>query len=146
MEESRSTSYPNLRSQLSMHDLDHLKKGKKGMKKIADIWYFAEQIETCWSNNACCPVRALEWAQLATLVSPTIYPVEISFMISLALLLNFLKGSGWRRMALRICSNIFSFEPPWFTILLKRPIAEDKKSEYMRVQRAILRNSDIMEP
>ena len=37
MEESRSTSYPNLRSQLSVHDLDHLKKGEEGNEE--NCWY-----------------------------------------------------------------------------------------------------------
>ena len=103
---------------------------KRGVGKeiIHDI--NLEKLETCrWNYNVCRPVRALEWARLASHVTPTIYPKLISFIISFAFLVYFAKGMGCREIALAICFKICFSDPPWLVILLKRLIADGKKSE-----------------
>ena len=60
--------------------------------------------------------------------------------------LNFVKGSGCLEMALRICFKTKFFDPPCETILSHSILARGMKSSTSRVQRAILRNSDIIEP
>ena len=108
---------------------------------------YTEQIETCrWKNNACCPVRILEWAQLASHVTPTTYPELISLIISRAFFPYFSKGIGCRLITLEIWLRILSADPPWLIIRLKRAIADGKKSEKRRVQRDIRRNSDMIDP
>ena len=46
----------------------------------------------------------------------------------------------------QVCERIFDLEPPWFIILLQRTLAFGMKSVKSKVQRAILRNSDMIAP
>ena len=61
-------------------------------------------------------------------------------------MLNFLNGSGCLDTAFFICFKINGLFPPCDTILFTNDLARGKKSEISRVQRAILRNSDMIEP
>ena len=83
-----------------------------------------------WKNNACCPVRILEWAQLASHVTPTTYPELISLIISRAFFPYFSKGTGCRLITLEIWLRILSADPPWLIIRLKRAIADGKKAYF----------------
>ena len=60
--------------------------------------------------------------------------------------LNFEKGIGCLSIAFLICFNIVFLDPPCETILSHSILARGIKSSICRVQRAILRNSDIIEP
>ena len=60
--------------------------------------------------------------------------------------LYFWKGWGCLDMALRICRNTLFSKPPWLIILLYTALALGMKSDKRSVQRAILRNSDMMDP
>ena len=60
--------------------------------------------------------------------------------------LNLEKGMGCLEMALGICLTTTFLDPPCETILSHSILARGIKSSISRVQRAILRNSDIIEP
>ena len=60
--------------------------------------------------------------------------------------LYFEKGIGCLSIAFLICLSIAFLDPPCETILSHSILARGIKSSINRVQRAILRNSDIIEP
>ena len=122
------------------------RRSKKYRERNNSQYMFKRDRDLQMEYNVCRPVRALEWARLASLVTPTIYPKLILFIISCALFLYLSKGIGCLVIALAICFKICVSDPPWLIILLKRPIADGKKSEYRRVHRDIRRNSDMTDP
>ena len=60
--------------------------------------------------------------------------------------LYFEKGIGCLSITFRTCLSTALFDPPCETILSHSILARGIKSSISQVQRAILRNSDIIEP
>ena len=70
----------------------------------------------------------------------------ICAIISFGEVSYFWNGRECLDIAFRICRNTLLADPPWFTIRLYSLRARGIKSDKSNVQRAILRNSDIVEP
>ena len=93
----------------------------------------------------CWYVMELLQNQYCTHAFDSIYPVICEITPS-GLVWNFLNGSGCLNMAFLICRSTLFLVPPWFTIRSNNDFARGTKSFKSKVQRAILRNSDMMEP
>ena len=60
--------------------------------------------------------------------------------------LNFWNGTGCLKIALRTCFKTSFLDPPCITILSHSDLARGMKFSTCRVQRAILKNSDMIDP
>ena len=88
------------------------RRSKKYRERDNSQYIFRIDRDLQMEYNVCRPVRALERARLASLVTPTIYPKLISFIISCALFLYFSKGMGCLVIALAICFKFCVSDPP----------------------------------